>query len=55
MNHVRGSLMLIAAAIALWRGGKIHTGHYAWLAYGLGAAALGLAVWHFTRKPDQRA
>jgi hypothetical protein len=55
MSHVRGILMLIAAAIALWRGWKIHSGEYAMMAYGLGAAALGLAVWHLTRKPDQRA
>ena len=41
--------MLLAAAIAIYRGWKIHTGHTAWLAYGLGALALGLAVWHLTR------
>lgn len=52
MNHFRGFLMLVAAGIALWRGWKIHTGLYAWLAYGLGAAALGLAAWHLTRKAD---
>jgi hypothetical protein len=28
--------MLVAAGIALWRGWKIHTGFYAWSAYGLG-------------------
>jgi hypothetical protein len=55
MNHVRGILMLIAAGIALWRGWKIHYGHYAWWAYGLGALALGLATWHLTRKPDRLA
>jgi hypothetical protein len=54
MNHVRGVLMLVAAGIALWRGWKIHTGFYAWSAYGLGAAALALAVWHLTRKADRR-
>ena len=29
-------------------------GLYAWMAYGLGVAALGLAVWHLTRKADRR-
>jgi hypothetical protein len=53
MNQVRGVLMLLAAGIAFWRGWKIHTGHVALLAYTLGALALGLALWHLTRKPDR--
>jgi hypothetical protein len=54
MNQVRGMLMLVAAAIAFYRGWKIHTGHTALLAYGLGALALGLAVWHLTRVTPQK-
>ena len=54
MNLFRGVLMLVAAGIALWKGWAIHTGPYAWMAYGLGAAALGLAVWHLTRKAERR-
>jgi hypothetical protein len=54
MNFFRGVLMLAAAGVALWKGWKIHSGMYAWAAYGLGAAALGLAVWHLTRKAEQR-
>jgi len=47
--------MLVAAAIAIYRGWKIHTGHTALLAYGLGALALGLAIWHLTRSvPPKR-
>jgi hypothetical protein len=53
MNQFRGVLMLLAAGVAFWRGWKIHTGHTALLAYGLGALALGLALWHLTRKPDR--
>jgi uncharacterized membrane protein len=53
MNHFRGVLMLLAAGVAFWRGWKIHTGNTALLAYGLGTLALGLAVWHLTRKPDK--
>lgn len=53
MNHVRGVLMLIAAGIAFFRGWRIHGGQYAFLAFGLGALALGLAIWHFTRKSDK--
>jgi hypothetical protein len=52
MNHVRGMLMLVAAGVAIWKGWKIHTGTYAWMAHGLAAVALGLAIWHLTRKPD---
>lgn len=53
MNQFRGLLMLLAAGIAFWRGWKIHTGHTALLGYGLGVLALGLAIWHLTRKPDR--
>jgi hypothetical protein len=49
MNFARGVLMLLAAGFALWRGWQIHTGTHAWMAYGLGAAALGLAAWHLRR------
>ncbi len=54
MNRVRGIVMLLAAGFAAWKGWKIHTGTHAWMAYGLAAAALGLAVWHLTRKADER-
>jgi hypothetical protein len=54
MQHFRGVLMLVASGIALYRGWKIHAGTEAWLAYGLGVAALGLAVWHLTRQADGR-
>ena len=50
MNPVRGVVMLLAAALALYKGWKIHTGEMAVLAYGLGLMALVLAVWNFARK-----
>lgn len=43
--------MLLAAAVALWRGWQIHHGPYALLAYGLAVLALALGIWHMTRKP----
>jgi hypothetical protein len=43
--------MLLAAAVAIWKGWQIHRGETAVLAYGLGAMALALGVWHLTRKP----
>ena len=46
--------MLVAAGVALYKGWKIHTGTQAWLACGLGVAALGLAIWHLTRPADGR-
>lgn len=54
MNPFRGILMLVAAAIAFWRGWQIHVGRYAWMAYGLGIVALGLAAWHFFRSANRR-
>ncbi len=43
--------MLLAAAVALWRGWQIHHGRYALLAYGLALLAGVLGIWHLTRKP----
>jgi hypothetical protein len=42
--------MLIATALAIWKGWQIHRGEMAVLAYGLGAMALAVSVWHLTRK-----
>ena len=50
VNPVRGIVMLVAAAIAFWKGWQIHHGESAVLAYGLGAIALALGVWHLSRK-----
>lgn len=50
MNRIRGIVMVIAAAVAIWKGWQIHRGETAVLAYGLGALALALGVWHLTRK-----
>lgn len=55
LNPFRGILMIVAAAIAFWRGWQIHHGHYAWMAYGLGVLALGLAVWHLAQGGRNRA
>jgi hypothetical protein len=48
MNPFRGVLMLIAAGIAFYLGWRRFAGREALLAFGLGVAALGLAVWHLT-------
>ncbi len=42
--------MLLAAAVAIWKGWQIHRGETAMLAYGLAVLALALGVWHLTRK-----
>jgi len=55
MNRFRGVLMLLAASVAFWKGWRIRAnGHSPLLAYGLGALALALAVWHMTRPEPQR-
>ncbi|HLY42283.1 MAG TPA: hypothetical protein VKR52_13810 [Terracidiphilus sp.] len=53
MNRFRGMLMLVAAVLAMYRGWRFHGGHNALWAYGLGALALAMAAWHFTRPPLQ--
>jgi len=42
--------MLLAAAVAFWKGWELHGGRAAMLLFGLGALALALAVWHLTRE-----
>jgi hypothetical protein len=54
MTHLRGILLLIAGSFALYRGWKIHTGHYALWAYGLGLLAIAVGLWRLTRKEPQR-
>ncbi|MGB7265978.1 MAG: hypothetical protein WBC92_10735 [Terracidiphilus sp.] len=49
MDRIRGIVMLLAAVVATWKGWQIHRGENAVLAYGLGAIAFVLAVWHLTR------
>jgi len=46
--------MLLAAAVAIWKGWQIHRGEPAVLAYALGAFALALGLWHLTRKAPAR-
>jgi formate-dependent nitrite reductase membrane component NrfD len=52
MNRIRGIVMVLAAAVAIWKGWQIHRGETAVLAYGLGALALVIGIWHLTR-PDE--
>ena len=48
--------MLLAAAVAMWKGWQIHHGKAALAAYALGVLALALGAWHLTRKaPMPRA
>ena len=42
--------MLLAAAVAIWKGWQIHRGELAIMAYGLGVLALAMGIWHLTRK-----
>lgn len=44
-------VMVLAAGVAIWKGWQLHSGRAALLAYALGALALAVAAWHFTRKP----
>jgi len=50
VNRIRGIVMFIAAALAIWKGWQIHRGEMAVLAYGLGVLALAMGVWHLMRK-----
>ena len=48
--------MILAAAVALWKGWQIHHGQMAFAAYSLAAIAFALGVWHLASKsPGPRA
>jgi len=50
MTRIRGIVMLLAGAAAIWKGWQSHRGATAVMAYGLGVLALSLGVWHLTCK-----
>jgi hypothetical protein len=47
--------MILAAAVAFWKGWQIHRGETAVLAYGLGVLALSMGVWHLMRERRRTA
>ena len=49
VNRIRGVVMLLAGAIAGWKGWQIRHGEQAMIAYGLAALALAIGAWHLTR------
>lgn len=55
LDLVRGIVMLLAAAIAFWKGWQIHLhhGHRELLAFALGVLALAMGVWHLTRRTEE--
>jgi len=54
MDKVRGILMVAVGAFALFRGIVMYGRPHAWLAIGLGLAAIGLGVFRLTRKSPPR-
>jgi hypothetical protein len=50
VNRMRGIVMLLAAAVAGWKGWQIHHGEHAVMAYGLALLALALGAWHLVRR-----
>jgi len=50
VNRMRGIVMLLAAAVAGWKGWQIRHGQQAVIAYGLALLALALGAWHLLRR-----
>ena len=48
MGPLRGVILILFGVLAMGRGWTLHSGR-AWWAYGLGAAAMALGVWHIVR------
>lgn len=42
--------MVLAAAVAFWKGWQIHRSDWAVAAFLLGVLALAMGVWHLTKK-----
>lgn len=53
MNRFRGVVLLVAAALAFWKGWRIHRGEMAVLAYGLGVLAVAMGAWHLIQAQRQ--
>jgi hypothetical protein len=49
LGPMRGVILVLFGVLALYRGFTLHGGAHAWIAYGLGVAALGLGAWHIVR------
>ncbi len=49
MGPIRSGVLTLFAFIAIYRGWQIRHSNHAWMAFGLGALALGLAAWHLIR------
>jgi hypothetical protein len=54
MEKVRGILMVTVGVFVLYRGIVMLGTPRAWLAFGLGLAAIALGIWRLIRKPPQR-
>ena len=54
MEKMRGVMMLAAAVLAGWKAWLLPNGAPRWAACLLVVLALGMAAWHFTRKPQPR-
>ncbi len=52
MDKLRGIVLIVFGVVAFYRGWRIHNSHTAVLTYALGALALALAIWHFTRPAE---
>jgi hypothetical protein len=50
VNRIRGVVMVLAAAVAAWKGWQIHHGDRAVLASVLAGLALAMGVWELMRK-----
>ena len=46
--------MLLAAAVAFWKGWQLHRGRMGVVAFLLGGLALAMAAWHFLHKAPGR-
>lgn len=54
MQPLRGFVLVVLGAFAMWRGWAIHAARSPWPLCGLGALAIALGAWHLTRRPDKR-
>ena len=54
MDKMRGIVLIVLGALALYHGWTMHPSHPALLSYALGGMAIAIGIWRLAQKPAPR-